>query len=64
MIRTSLPAYISSSPIAQPANGAMYLSAAGSDDETLTIVVYFIAPYFSSVCASAEIVEFFCPIAT
>ena len=30
MIRTSLPEYISSSPIAQPANGAIHLSAAGS----------------------------------
>ncbi len=64
MMRTSLPAYINSSPIAQPAKGAIHLSAAGSAGETVTMVVYSIAPFCSSVCASAATVEFFCPIAT
>ena len=59
MMRTSLPSYIMSSAIAQPANGAMNLSAAGSADDTVTIVVYSIAPAFSSVARSDETVEFF-----
>ena len=59
MISTSLPAYISSSPIAQPANGAIQRSAAASDGLTATIVVYSIAPFCSRICASAATVEFF-----
>jgi hypothetical protein len=52
------------SPIAHPANGAIHLSEAGSAAETTTMVVYSSAPYFSSVCATAATVEFYCPIAT
>ncbi len=52
------------SAIAQPANGAIHFSEAGSAAETATMVVYSIASCFSSVCCNAATVEFFWPIAT
>jgi hypothetical protein len=42
----------------------MYFSAGESAGDVVTTVVYSIAPSASRRETSAEIVEFFCPIAT
>ncbi len=58
------PLYIQFAQMAAPAYGAMYWNAAGEDAGALTMVVYSIAPCFSSVATTSATVEPFWPMAT
>ena len=58
------PLYMKYSPMAAPAMGAMYCSGAESDAEAFTMIVYSIAPCFSSVSTRPATVEAFWPMAT
>ena len=55
---------MNSSPIAQPAKGAMYWSAAGSEAEATTMMVCSIAPRSSSIRTDWATCADFWPIAT
>ena len=63
-MRTCLPWYIQCWPMAEPAYGAMYLKPAGSDAGEWTMVVYSIAPAFSSDDFTSATVDPFWPMAT